>query len=94
MGKYKVAFALLDASGKPVKLFYDEEAQPHEWIKGSPKQYSFTVKADGIAPGDYTWAVGIVDYASETKKIGIFTSAKGNYTSDGWLKLSKVTLKQ
>lgn len=94
VGKYKVAFALLDASGKPVKLFYDEEAQPHEWIKGSPKQYSFTVKADGIAPGEYTWAVGIVDYASETKKIGIFTSAKGNYTSDGWLKLSKVTLKK
>ena len=63
-------------------------------IRHWPTYGRFPLQADGIAPGEYTWAVGIVDYASETKKIGIFTSAKGNYTSDGWLKLSKVTLKQ
>ena len=94
VGKYKVAFALLDKTSlKPVKMFYDEEAEPHEWIKGSPKQYSFTVSPDGIAAGTYVWAVGIVDDQSADKKIGIYTSAKGTYTSDGWLELSDVTVK-
>ena len=94
MDKYKVAFALLDPSGeKVVKMFYDESAQPHEWTKGSPKQYSFTVNPDGVPAGKYVWAVGIVDDASADKKIGIFTSAKGEYTSDGWLKLSEVSVK-
>ena len=92
--KYKVAFALLDPSNeKVVKMFYDESAQPHEWTKGSPKQYSFTVKPDGAPAGKYVWAVGIVDDASADKKIGIFTSAKGEYTSGGWLKLSEVVVK-
>lgn len=94
VGKYKVAFALLDReSGKPVKVFYDEKAQPHEWLKGTPKQYDFSFTLDGVPAGAYVWATGIVDYASAEKKIGIFTSAKGEYIEEGWLKIAEVSVK-
>lgn len=94
VNKYKVAFALLDAdTGKPVRMFYDENAQPHDWTKGNLKQYTFDFTLSDVPSGDYIWAVGIVDDASADKKIGIYISAKGNYTEDNWLELSKVTVK-
>lgn len=94
LNKYKVAFALLDKSSeKPVKIFYDEQAQPHDWLKGKPKQYRFTFTVDGVPVGEYVWATGIVDDASAEKKIGIYSSAKGDYTKDGWLKIANVTVR-
>ena len=93
IGKYKVAFALLDPdTEKPVKIFYDTEAQPHDWIKGAPKQYVFTFPLEGVTAGRYVLATGIVDDASADKKIGIFISAKGSYTADGWLKVGDITV--
>ncbi len=92
--KYKVAFALLDKStGAPVKIFYDENADPSKWIKGTPVDYDFSLKIEGVPAGSYTWGIGIVDDASADKKIGIFTSAKGDYTDAGWLKVADVTVK-
>lgn len=94
VGKYKVAFALFDkTTEKPVKIFYDTNAQPHDWIRTKPKQYDFTFTVEGVPAGEYVWATGIVDDASEQKKIGIYSSAKGEYTEGGWLKIVGVTVK-
>ena len=94
IGKYKVAFALLDKSTEePVKLFCDSTAQPHDWIKGAPKQYDFNFSVDDVPLGEYVWATGIVDAVSPEPKIGIYISSKGDYTSQGWLKLSEVIVK-
>lgn len=75
-----------------MKIFYDTEAQPHDWIKGAPKQYVFTFPLEGVTAGRYVLATGIVDDASADKKIGIFISAKGSYTADGWLKVGDITV--
>ena len=32
--KYKVAFALLDSKGEPVKVFVDEQTDLSQWLKG------------------------------------------------------------
>ena len=94
MGKYKVAFALIKAtSGKIEKLFYDEAARPCDWIKGKTTSYELKTVVTGVSPGTYIWAVGIVNDHSENKDIGIYLSAKGDFTEDNWLRLTTVTVK-
>ena len=89
---YKVAFALLDPeTDEPVALFIDENAHPHEWIKGKPTSYTFKTQIKDVQPGKYTWAVGIIDTFCDNK-IGIHISAKKNITEKGWLKLSNVNI--
>ena len=93
-GKYKVAFALIKAStGKIEKMFYDEDAKPCDWIKGKTSSYTFTTEISGVAPGTYIWAVGIVNDHSPEKNIGIYISAKGDFTEDNWLRLTTVKVK-
>ena len=88
--KYKVAFALLDPETKqPVKLYFDEQAQPCDWHKGSRTQYTFTFDVGTVAAGNYKWAVGIVD-TSKQNAIGIRLAAKDRVTPDGWVELSDV----
>ena len=100
-GRYKVAFALLNTSSGEVvgdNVFYDEKALPHEWtLDSGRKQYEFDVTPDGIAPGNYCWAVGIVDtFTSDPEageyNIGIELAAQGDFTDDGWLMLEKVAV--
>lgn len=94
VGKYQVSFALLDPSTeKPVKIFPEPDAKLHDWIKGTAKVYDTPITVDDVPAGEYVWAVGIVDTASSDNKIGIYISAKGDYTSQGWLKISGVTVK-
>ena len=99
--RFKVAFALLNTgTGKVVgnNIFFDDNAHPHEWTEDSGrKQYELKVTPDGIVPGTYCWATGIVDlYASDPEngdyKIGIQLGAQGEFTEDGWLELEKVAV--
>ena len=88
--KYKAPFALLDPETKqPVKLYFDEQAQPCDWHKGSRTQYTFTFDVGTVAAGNYKWAVGIVD-TSKQNAIGIRLAAKDRVTPDGWVELSDV----
>lgn len=90
--KYKVAFALLDKNDLSVKkMFIDSAAEPSDWIKGSPKNYTFSQKISDTPTGNYIWAIGIID-TTKDNKIGIEISAKENITSDGWLKLCDVSV--
>lgn len=89
-GKYKVAFALLDEQRQPVEIFLDEQAQPHEWIKGAEINYTFSSMVKDVPVGKYDWAVGIVN-TQKNNTIGINLSASLDITTDaGWVKLSKV----
>lgn len=89
---YKVAFALLDPqTDEPVAMYIDENAHPHEWIKGKPVKNTFKTEINDVQPGEYVWAVGIIDVKCNNK-IGIHISAKRNVASNGWLKLSNVQI--
>ena len=90
--KYKVAFALLDNSTmQPVKVYVDEKPCLNEWLKGKPSTYTTGFNLGGVAPGHYTWAVGLVDTTMENA-IGLEISAKGDITPEGWLKLTEVSV--
>ena len=90
--KYKVAFALLENSTmQPVKVYVDEKPCLNEWLKGKPSTYTTGFNLGGVAPGHYTWAVGLVDTTMENA-IGLEISAKGDITPEGWLKLTEVSV--
>lgn len=89
--RFKVTFALLDAeTGKPVKLFSDDNALPHEWV-GGRKSYEFKALMEDVPAGNYVWGVGIIDTALGSR-IGIRLGAKGDFTDSGWLKLCNVSV--
>lgn len=92
--KFKVAFALLDKSNeKPVQIFVDPEPKLSDWVKDKPHTYNTNLTLSGVTPGQYVWAVGIVD-TTKDNSIGIYISARDEYqTADGWVKLSDVTIK-
>lgn len=90
--RFKVAFALLDpVSGEPLKVFYDENAHPHEWI-GGRTSYDFEFAVTDVPSGKYEWGVGIVD-AGLSDKIAIHLGAKGNFTESGWLEFGSVIVR-
>lgn len=88
--KYKVAFALLDASGKTVKVFVDKECEPSDWKSGTPYSYDFDINAD-VPSGKYTWAVAIVD-TTDGNVPAIQLAVKDEKTGDGWVKLMDVNV--
>ena len=83
--KYKVAFALLDASGVVKKVFVDKNSEPSNWLKNNPVSYELKTTVD-LPTGTYSWAVAIVDTAKENKP-GIKLAVNGDMNAEGWLKL-------
>ncbi|RZK58503.1 MAG: DUF4832 domain-containing protein [Pedobacter sp.] len=89
--KYKVAFALLDAENKVVKLFVDNNSEPSKWLKNKPMAYNF--KQNLVIPkGNYTWAVAIVDTTKENQP-AIKLAVKSDARQNGWLKLNNLAVK-
>lgn len=86
--KYKVAFALLDGTDKPVEVFVDDNCEPSTWVESKPNPYEFNVKVS-CAPGNYMWAVAIVDTTKENAP-GLLLAVNNESTSDGWVKLLDV----
>jgi hypothetical protein len=83
--KYKVAFAILDQTDKPVKVFVDDKCEPSSWVESKPNSYEFQVRAD-VAPGNYKWAVAIVDTTRDNTP-GIQLAVNNDVSDDGWVKL-------
>ena len=92
--KYKVCFALLDKNtGEPLYRFVDPVPELSDWVKGTPHSYSTSFTLDGVAAGEYTWGVGLVD-TTNNNEIGIIISARDEFqTKDGWVKIADVTVK-
>ncbi|WP_443946730.1 DUF4832 domain-containing protein [Pedobacter sp. AW1-32] len=84
--KYKVAFAVLDASDKVQKIFVDKESEPSNWLKDKPVAYTFNA-AVKLPRGKYKWAIAIVDTTKNNLpgiKLAIYTVP----VADGWIPLS------
>ncbi len=86
--KYKVALALLDATGAVKKVFVDKNSEPSAWLKNTPVKYELKA-AIGLPAGNYTWAIAIVDTTNDNKP-GIKLAVNGDMTTEGWLKLINV----
>lgn len=88
--RYKPAFVLLDSGGNVVKTFVDRGSEPSEWIKGKPGAHSLEAELSGVAPGRYTWAIGIVDTMRGNRPGLNVAAEKSLLTPEGWVKIADV----
>ncbi|WP_256012802.1 DUF4832 domain-containing protein [Desertivirga xinjiangensis] len=88
--KYRVAFAIVDASGAVKKLFIDNNSDPSKWLKDNPVTYNFTTTAVDLPAGAYTWAVAIIDKTNANKP-GISLAVSGDLIN-GWLTLGSLQI--
>ena len=88
--KYKVAFALLDASGKAQQVFVDKNCEPSAWVDSKPFSYEFQTTTN-LPAGKYMWAVAIVDTTKENKP-AIELAVNDEKTAEGWVKLLEVQI--
>lgn len=91
--KYKVCFALLNKeTGEPLYRFVDPVPELSDWVKGYAHTYTTSFSLADVAPGEYTWGVGLVD-TTNNNEIGIIISTfDETQTRDGWVKICDVTV--
>ena len=86
--KYKVAFALLDINGSVKKMFIDTQAEPHDFVQDKPQSYKFQIALNGVDPGNYSFAVAIIDTTADNKP-GIKLATRNDHIKD-WTKIADV----
>ena len=91
--RYKVAFALMDDSGRIVRTWVDPKAEPSVWLKGTPVSYISEFGTDGIPAGTYTLVTGIVDTTKDNAPGISLALDREVLTDDGWAMISKITVK-
>ena len=71
----------------------DFDSDPSQWIRGNATDYVLKVRPDGVPAGTYDLAVAIVDIFREGLNPAIELSLESDIiTSDGWAKVSEVTV--
>lgn len=89
--KYKVAYGLFK-DGKPVKVIVDNNSDLSKWIKGNPVDCSVTTDLEGLNKGEYEWRVALVDITKNNRP-GLEIAVDASLLVDGWLKITKITIK-
>ena len=89
--RYKVAFALLDKTGKVAQVQVDGQCEPSVWVNAKVFDYKTDVTVN-VPAGEYTWAVAIVN-TDNGDKPAIQLATRGEITAEGWLKIAKVNVK-
>ena len=90
--KYKVAVSLLDEAGNPVRTVVDTHSDLSKWIKGTPDICLTEVPLEGLKPGKYTWALGLVD-TSKGNVPGLEIAVAASHKAGGWLKVNVISIK-
>lgn len=89
--KYKPAFALLNENDEVVKIWIDEDSEPSTWLYGKTYQYEKKINLNDVAPGEYRWAIGIID-KTRGNKPGIRLAIQNEKLVKGWSALRNVTI--
>ena len=87
--KYKVAYALLDASGHVEKTFVDLSSDLSQCLNGSPLSLKATFDLKGVKAGTYRWATALVD-TTRQDSVGLELSVDQSQLVNGWLVLDSV----
>lgn len=89
--KYKPSFALLDlVTGKVVHQIIDN-AEPSEWVGTKGYDYITEVSIKQVQPGQYNFAVAIINQENETKP-EIELAIEGERTEEGWHVIGLITV--
>jgi hypothetical protein len=84
--RYRVGYALLDLTGKPVRIFADSSSDLSLCLKDKPLRSILETDLSGLDKGSYTWAVSLVD--SQNKDCpGLQVAIDPALQQDGWVEV-------
>ena len=84
--RYRVGYALLDRTGKPVRIFADSSSDLSLCLKDKPLRSILETDLSGLDKGSYTWAVSLVD--SQNKDCpGLQVAIDPELQQDGWVEV-------
>ncbi|MBR1705790.1 MAG: DUF4832 domain-containing protein [Bacteroidales bacterium] len=89
-GRYRIGAALLDG-GRPVKVWVDREADLASCLREVPLESRLSVDLDGIAPGEYEWAVALVDIRKSDTP-GLEVAVDPSRLDGGWVRVAPVRI--
>lgn len=91
--KMKVAYALIDQSGKIVKqqIVSSDEINPGDFEKGTDYQDQASFDTTGVNPGNYRLAVAILN-TRDNNNVGVQLANDVEKTNDGWVTLGNVAI--
>lgn len=89
--KYKPAFALINKNNEIVKIWIDEDAEPSTWLYGNNYTYEKTIRLTELEPGEYQWAIAIID-KTRNNKPGIKLAIKNEKRVKGWSILRHIAI--
>ena len=91
-GRYTVGVALLDGEGNAVAKWASDSTVLSEWLQGKAFVYSQEVSLEGVAPGRYTLAVGLVDRKNDLNP-GLEVAVDPALKSSGWVCVNSILIK-
>jgi hypothetical protein len=90
--KYKVAFAVLDATSGAIKAIQiDSSANPADWIKGSQNEYATYIANTNLEPDDYVIGAAIINTEANNKPEIKLAVENASYLNE-WLKVATLTV--
>lgn len=89
--KYKVGIALLDSDGQPAKVIADMDSDLSKWLREAPGEYETEFMLTDLQPGQYTWAVSLVD-VTDSNRPGLEMAVDTSDLVNGWLPVGKITI--
>ena len=91
-GRYTVGIALLDDTCRVAGTWASDDTDLSSWIGGKSYPYTQSINLDGIAPGIYTLAIGLVDRRRNLAP-GLDIAVDPSLKKDMWVMVSKVSVK-
>ncbi|MDE6449647.1 MAG: DUF4832 domain-containing protein, partial [Muribaculaceae bacterium] len=89
---FKMAVALLDKDGNPVKVTVDYSSDLSKWLLEAPAGYNTEIDLNGVKPGKYTWAVALVDVTKGNRPALEMAVAADRHVN-GWLPAGEIRIK-
>ena len=91
-GRYTVGVALLDGEGNAVAKWASDSTVLSDWRQGKTFVYSQEVSLEGVAPGRYTLAVGLVDRKKDQNP-GLEVAVDPALKAGGWVCVNSILIK-
>lgn len=91
-GRYTVGLALLTDSGKAEKIWASDKTDLSTWLKGKSYPYCQQVSLEGVAPGIYTLAIGLVDRRAGLQP-GLDVAVDPACKQGKWVKVSNISIR-
>ena len=91
-GRYTVGIALLDADNNVSKVWASDKTDLSSWIRGKSHRYTQNIDLEGVKPGLYTLAIGLVDRRNNLEP-GIDVAVDTVLKEGKWVTINQISIR-